>query len=382
MQAEIQNILEKNSQRILAKISASEIIEIQNAIAAFIDEIEASPSSEEKAQLINFHFGAAKNTILHLAAKFSDDFGVRKILEIAQDQSYVDVKNDDLFTALHFAAINGSVEIVETLILAGADKNPKASEQKRGWFPIQYAAKHGSLGVVDALIRFGVDKEVKTAFGLTPLLVAVEFGHIEIVKFLLSINVKLNVQTSEDNQKMTALHYAVIGNYRDIAEVLLAAGIDKEKETTFGLTAFEFAAKNNLSEMVSLLLEWGVCKIESALKIALSNDSNEAANQIKNYQKACSEFFSTKFLNASSSSLIKAIKEYDENNLSEAKIILSPEVAINAYGILSLKQQFGFFKKVTKTLPQFLSENGPKELSVALKDLEALTKKTKLDSYS
>lgn len=371
MQPEIKNILEKNSQRIITKISAAEVTEIKNAITEFVSEIEAEQSREIVDQLLSLQFGAVKNNILHLAAKFSGEAEVKKILELTQNPSYVNSRNDELFAALHFAAINGTMEMIEILINSGADKNPQTSEQKRKWSPIHYAAKYGNLEIVAALIEFGVDKETKTAFGLTPLLVAVEFGHAKIVEFLLSIGARCDVQTSEDNQKMTALHYAAIGNYLDVATILLLAKIDKEKETTFGLTALEFAAKNNLVEMTSLLIEWGSSKWENALKIALSNDSKDTVQLIKDYQKARDDLFNLKFLNESAAELLKLIQGYDANSLSEPRIIFSERVKFNAYGILPLKHQFGFFfKKTTKTLPQFLSENGFSELSAAIKKLE------------
>jgi len=54
------------------------------------------------------------------------------------------------------------------------------------------------------------------------------------------------------------------------------------------------------------------------------------------------------------------------------KIILEDGVAFNAYGILSITQPFGFFKKVEKKLVDFVDENGSAELARGLKRLAVM----------
>ncbi len=373
MQQELISILDKNSEKNLTKISAAEIEEVKKVIDVFINEIKMATSQEEKHRLIDFRFGISKNTILHVASKFGDESEVVKALIETAHEKYVDVKNEDDFTPLHFAAMGGHLGAVQALISAGADKSALVSEKKRRWAPIHYAAQYGHEKVVELLIQSGVDKEIKTAFGLTPLLVAAEFGHEKVIKFLLSIGARCDVQTIEENHKMTALHYAVIGNYKDATTALLLAKIDKEKETTSGLTALEFAAKNNVVAMVDLLLKFGASKCEAALKIAQQNKSEEAVNEIKKYQKAKNNFFNAKFLKNSSASLITTIQKYDRDNLSEAMISLSDGCFVNALGVLSLKHQMGLFKKVTKSFPEFVNEIGLANLSEALTDLKTLT---------
>jgi ankyrin repeat protein len=372
MQQELRDLLDKNSERMLNRISAEESVEIKKAIAVHISEIEAASTPEAKRDLLDIKFGPSLNNILHLAAKFGDEDAVKRILALS-DEFYVNVGNIDNFIALHFAAIGGYIEMVKALITAGCDQNAKASEKRRRWTPAHFAAKNNHVEVLEAFIKYGVDKEIKTGFGLTPLVVGAEFGHLKIVEYMLSIGAEKNVQTTEENHKMTALHYAVIGGFKDVVLLLLNAKVDREKETTFGMTAFEFAAKNNLVEMTSLLMTYGSSRSNKALKIAQENKSEDVVKQIIKYQKAKANLFSTKWLSEKGSELSNIVKSYELVNLGEAKIILEDGVVLNAFGIVSLTHEIGLFKKVTKTFQEFLNENGQEELARLLSNLKGLT---------
>jgi hypothetical protein len=370
---QIKEILDKNSDRMLTRVTAMETIEIKAAIAAFVSEIEGS-DLEIKQSLLDFKFGQTHSSVLHLAAKFGDSIQLEKILKIALkiDPNYRDIRNDNAYTPLHYAAQNSNIALVRALLAAGADKNPAASASYRRWVPAHYAAQFGHLEVLKTLMEAGVNKEVKTSFNLTPLMIGSEFGNIAIVEYMLSIGAEKNVQTTEDNHKMTALHYAAVKNFKDVALALLKAGIDKYVETTFGLTALELAAKSNHDEMVGILLAWGTNKMDAALKIAEENESANTIVMIKKYQKIRNNFFTASWVEEKASDLVRQIKEYNRKNLSEMKLIFSDGVKLNAYGILNLNKEFGLFKKVNKSLVEFLKESGVDNLSDALHDLEKL----------
>jgi ankyrin repeat protein len=371
---QIKEILDKNSDRMLTRVTAMEAIEIKAAISAFVSEIEGS-DLKIKQNLLDFKFGQTHSSVLHLAAKFGDSIQLEKILKIALkiDPNYRDIRNDNAYTPLHYAAQNGNIALVRALLAAGADKNPAASASYRRWVPAHYAAQFGHLEVLKTLMEAGVNKEVKTSFNLTPLMIGSEFGNIAIVEYMLSIGAEKNVQTTEDNHKMTALHYAAVKNFKDVALALLKAGIDKYKETTFGLTALEFAAKSNHDEMVGILLAWGANKMDAALKIAEENESANTIVMIKKYQKIRNNFFTASWVEEKASDLVHKIKEYNRENLNEMKLIFPDGVNLNAYGILNLNKEVGFFKKVSKSLIEFLEESGVDNLRDALNGLKKLT---------
>ena len=62
--------------------------------------------------------------------------------------------------------------------------------------------------IVAYLIEHGATKD-KTSVVAPPLMIESEYGHIEIVNFLVEQGANLDVQDKDGN---TALHYAILGN--------------------------------------------------------------------------------------------------------------------------------------------------------------------------
>jgi len=372
MDSESQNFLDQNSGKKLLRMSAEEISSMHSEIASLVADIEALSDLEEQKNLLSFGFGSLQNSIIHLAAKFGDNASLVKILNlVGNDRAFVDIVNDDSFTPLHFAAIGGHIEVVRTLLDAGARQSPQDSVQNHQWAPIHYATREGHQQVVESLIASGVDKDIKTYFGLTPLVIAVEFGWTHLVKFLLSIGVAKNTQTADDNHRMTALHYAVIGGHSEIVSLLLNSGINREKETVFGLNVLEFAAKYNNVEIVSTLLGWGLSKWDSAFQIAQDKKNAGVAKRIEQYRQMKKNLFTATWLKFFATDLIAMIRKFNRDNRYEMKIILSPEVFFNAYGIVALQQDFGIFRKTQKSFPEFIADSKLVDLSVEVKALEA-----------
>lgn len=86
-------------------------------------------------------------------------------------------------TALIAAIASGHVEIVKTLLKAGAEVNPKTWDDS---VPLVIAAKRGQLEIVYALISAGAEVnrfDLNSEF--TPLGIAVEHGQVKIVRVLL-----------------------------------------------------------------------------------------------------------------------------------------------------------------------------------------------------
>ena len=95
-------------------------------------------------------------------------------------------KNGD--SALKLAAFAGNEEIVDVLLKAGANVNPKADSYK----PLHYAAFQGHPGVLNQLLSAGADVNAVTKNKSDALMLAARNGHIEIVKRLLQTNINLD----------------------------------------------------------------------------------------------------------------------------------------------------------------------------------------------
>lgn len=90
-------------------------------------------------------------------------------------------------SSLQQAVEDGSLEMLDLLLKAGADVNAPAA-RRRGATAIQLAAITGSLGIAETLIHLGAVVNVSRAEedGRTALEGAAEHGRIDMVQYLLS----------------------------------------------------------------------------------------------------------------------------------------------------------------------------------------------------
>jgi tetratricopeptide (TPR) repeat protein len=122
------------------------------------------------------------------------------------------------------------------------------------------AAKKGDLAKVSQLLRprcwglakgIGVDAEYE---GYTALRAASQYGHRELVAFLIEKGADVHAQ---DTIGATALSYAAKGGHKEIAALLITKGAMLQPPGVLLAYPLDFAATNGHREMVALLLEQG-----------------------------------------------------------------------------------------------------------------------------
>ncbi|CAG8958418.1 hypothetical protein HYFRA_00011095, partial [Hymenoscyphus fraxineus] len=86
-------------------------------------------------------------------------------------------------TSLHLAAIHNRDDIVELLLLYGADVH---AQSDGGWTPFHNSCQNGCEKIVRQLVKAGSDINGKLLNGRSGLHLAAEGGHVEVVKYLLS----------------------------------------------------------------------------------------------------------------------------------------------------------------------------------------------------
>jgi len=92
------------------------------------------------------------------------------------------IRNNRGKTPLMVASLNGNLEIVKSLISEGADVNAK---DNYGFTALMDAAFVGNLEIVELLVSAGADVNA-TVDNTSPLLIAYQMGHDEIVEYLLA----------------------------------------------------------------------------------------------------------------------------------------------------------------------------------------------------
>ena len=105
------------------------------------------------------------------------------------------------------------------------------------------------------LLRSGADPNIKTTSqGATPLHVAAQRNHIEVVKALLdSPSVDVNTQDSTRNQ-YTALHVASLRGHTDVVKSLLDANANPNIVNALGQSPLSLATQRGHTHIANLLL--------------------------------------------------------------------------------------------------------------------------------
>lgn len=162
-------------------------------------------------------------TPLHMAVR-NQNYDIAKLLLDAGAKP--DARDEWGRSPLHYAASSGNFLITHLLIERGADvnaldaysrtplheavsslvgpkekilknygvamlllkygANPNIRDDYYSWTPLHYAARYGAVDIVKELLEHGADPTIRDNKGRTPLDIAKEFGHDEVVQILAS----------------------------------------------------------------------------------------------------------------------------------------------------------------------------------------------------
>ena len=140
---------------------------------------------------------------------------VKLLLEAGADVNH---KSFDGATALILASRNGHTEVVKLLLEAGANVNATLSTARNYYSRIR--PNVADIMSLPARER-NLHEYLKKMGESTPLILASQNGHTEIVKLLLEADAKVNVATSND---ATALILAMQNGHKEIARLLKEYG--------------------------------------------------------------------------------------------------------------------------------------------------------------
>jgi ankyrin repeat protein len=168
---------------------------------------------------------AAPSPIADAAAR-RDKVQVRALLKQGAD---VNAPQGDGMTALHWAAINGDLELAELLIQAKANVDPIT--RNGSYTPLHLASKGGHAPVVRRLLKAGGSaKAVTSTGGVTPLHFAAGAGSADAVAALLDSGADINAREGAWGQ--TPLMWAASFNRLPAVKMLAKRGADLKLAST------------------------------------------------------------------------------------------------------------------------------------------------------
>jgi len=156
-----------------------------------------------------------------------DERGVANLLDM--QPSLIRQRSADGGTALHVAAWEGHLGLIDLLLGRGADLD--ARDDRHGMLPIAWANEHGHMAVVRDLAGRGA---------LVPFQLLAAFGLLDRLARALDADPQ---QIDEQRGFGTALHFAALWGQPEAVQMLLAAGANTELPNEDGERAITVAKR-------------------------------------------------------------------------------------------------------------------------------------------
>ncbi|XP_073678272.1 transient receptor potential cation channel, subfamily N, member 1 [Garra rufa] len=209
---------------------------------------------------------------LHVAVRHCHAHVLEEILtSLTNERSHQEAElcvregNQSGETPLHLAAElkrdavhqpDEDIRIIKILMEHHADVT--AVTRQSGETPLHYSARVGNTAALQEMISNVPSNQLQTAInkhaknGRSPLLLAAEQGHTEVVKILLLNNARVDVF---DEEGKAAIHLAAEQGHHNIVDVLLAHKAFVNAKTKRGLTPLHLSAQSGSARLVRLLVE-------------------------------------------------------------------------------------------------------------------------------
>ena len=139
----------------------------------------------------------------------------QKVRELIASRVDLNFENDDGDFPLYIASWRGNKEIVELLLVNGANVNYEADAYF--YTALMVASGAGHAVIVNFLLECGANVNAEDDWQLTSLMRAAESGHLEVARTLLKHGANANLR---DDRGKTALELAEESNHFEVAKFI------------------------------------------------------------------------------------------------------------------------------------------------------------------
>jgi hypothetical protein len=138
------------------------------------------------------------------------------------------------------------------------------------------AIKRGDLESVKELFDKSIIN-IKNAYGVTPLIMAVSRSYEDIAKFLIKNGADVNAKDNEGSS--TLLHSCFVDDSK-IAELLVRSGADINVQDNFGITPLIYSCSEGYINLAKLLVKYGAdINMRTKYGTALESTDDESVKQ-------------------------------------------------------------------------------------------------------
>ena len=194
------------------------------------------------------HFSAFKNNYdltLLILEEIKKGLGINSSKKISE---FINAKNKEGITALHYSVINGNIAIFKLLKKYGANLEAVTNTGKN----IMHIAAESNQPSMMIYLYLNEAQDISSVDenGSTPLHWACYYKAEECVNYLLHLNADINAQ---DKENFTPLNIAVSNNKVSLVKLLLRKGADKKIANKYNQLPIDIAKKKHYAKIMKIL---------------------------------------------------------------------------------------------------------------------------------
>jgi serine/threonine-protein phosphatase 6 regulatory ankyrin repeat subunit B len=190
------------------------------------------------------------DTALHMAAWGGQEQATACLLGQGAQSTH---READGSTPFMLACKQGHLGVVRLLAQSFGKQELEATDET-GFSALHYAAESGHGETVTFLLGQGTLANSKDEEGATPLMLACQKGHLNVLKVLLQ-HVGLQALQETDNQGWTALHHAALWGHEEAVTFLLGKGAQANSRDENDTTPFMISCQDGHMGVARLLLQ-------------------------------------------------------------------------------------------------------------------------------